>query len=184
MKKLIFLFPLIVLVFCGCSREDDTGTVSFWTKEQSSYITVSINGTSKQITKYYPDGLSTCGQDGNADFDLPYGTYSYTISKNGEVFGTGEVSINSSCLVNRLVDGTPRATFWTKKNYGVITVMISGQSKTITNYFPNGISSCDQSGTATFVLSPGQYNITATSSTKTWSGITTISDGCNKIELE
>jgi len=54
-----------------------TGNATFWSKSSGTTTTVTIGGYVAYITKYYPNKIPDCGDDGCANFTLPIGTYNY-----------------------------------------------------------------------------------------------------------
>lgn len=82
-------------------------------------------------------------------------------------------------------DGTGNAMFWIAADLGCgpITVLVNGQSKTITSFYGTS-PACGTSGCANFTLAPGTYTYSASCSGKTWSNtITVTAGGCSKMQL-
>lgn len=84
MKKSLLFLTVFVFGMLSCSKSDSidntpkNGSVTFWTRESSSTVTVTLRGVDKKITKYYPNYDPDCGASGCANYtDIPAGTYSY-----------------------------------------------------------------------------------------------------------
>jgi len=185
----------------GGGTDPNSSEVTFWVNwdDGGGTIYVNINGTTKDITSYYP-GQTTidgCNKNGCANFTLSPGTYSYTASDANESW-QGTITLSAGqCHLIHLNHGSGgggggsnsgKATFWTKSDLGCgnITVNINGTTRTINSYYSNGIGNgCDVSGCANFTLSPGSYSYSASSSGgMTWNGTVNISaNGCNQIQL-
>ena len=93
------------------------------------------------------------------------------------VVATGILVMNSCAPKNGSV------TFWNTSSPNIITVSISGQAnQTITS--SSTATACSGSGFATFSLTPGSYNFTATDGTTNWSGSATVTaEGCLLYQL-
>ena len=66
--------------------------------------------------------------------------------------------------------------FWCNANNGIITVNINGNIGFINMYYPTYNPDFGAAGCASFTLSPGTYNYTASNTTgSNWSGSITIS---------
>ena len=79
--------------------------------------------------------------------------------------------------------GNIQVTFWVETPVDLpITVYVNGQSRSITNYYPSGVS-CGYSGCANFSLPPGTYSWNATANTGSWSNTSTWSSSCHTMKL-
>lgn len=82
--------------------------------------------------------------------------------------------------------GSGSAMIWTQVDHGCgnISVTVNGSTQTISSYYSSGAPSCGASGCANFSLPPGSYNVTASCSSKNWSGTVTVTaNGCYKLQL-
>lgn len=82
-----------------------------------------------------------------------------------------------------------QVTFFSTSDHGCgnIAVTISGYGTYyVSQYYPSGISDCGAAGCATFTLSPGQYNYSATCDNLTWGPATITIDagGCLQYQLQ
>lgn len=102
--------------------------------------------------------------------------------------GGSSSSSSSSSSSNSGGQSTGQVTFYTSSDLGCgsIYVTVSGYTtKSISNYYSGGITSCGASGCATYTLYPGTYYYSAYCSGYTWSStsFTITSNGCLKYEL-
>lgn len=82
------------------------GDATFWTQTDlgCGTITVTINGISRYISSYYASKPS-CGSYGCANFNLPVGTYTFTVSCN-TYNGDGEIEVtDGGCSTMRFYIG-------------------------------------------------------------------------------
>jgi len=102
-------------------------------------------------------------------------------SENGEA-----ESVVTDSLEVRVPSG--KVTFW--QNGSIlysphVKVTIGNQTETITNFYPNGISTCDMTGCANFTLPVGSYNYHAWSGTTSWNNTVDIELGkCFRMQLK
>lgn len=182
-----------------------TGEAMFWVQTDlgcgSITVEISEHG-SKAITAYFSQ-VPECGAGGTATFSLPAGSYNYIASCNGQEW-SGSISVSSgNCSSMQFTAGsdtggggdgggeggstTGEAMFWVQSDLGCgsITVDIYGHgSKTITSYFSSGTPDCGSGGAATYNLSAGTYNYSASCSNQTWEGTITVEAGsCSKMQL-
>jgi|GEM_PF-1798246 len=185
----------------GGGTDPNSSEVTFWVNwdDGGGIIYVNINGTTKDITSYYPGEttIDGCNEVGCANFTLSPGTYSYTANDANESWqGTFTLSAGQ-CYLIHLYHGSGgggggggsnsgKASFWIQSDLGCgnITVNINGTTKMITGYSPSGFINCDTAGFANFTLSPGAYSYSASCSSLTWNGTVNItSGGCQPIQL-
>lgn len=81
-----------------------SGQVVFWTNQDymCGFITVTINGTSENISSYYysaPD----CNAQGCATFSLPAGSYSYSAVCSGYSMSGNVYVPANSCIRRQLI---------------------------------------------------------------------------------
>ena len=80
----------------------------------------------------------------------------------------------------------PNLTFWTAVNCSPnpITVSIGNQTAVMTEYYPTVPPVCGSPGCASFNLSSGNYNYTATNGDTSWQGSVSVTKGgCNLQQL-
>lgn len=189
----------------GTGGGTSTGNGMFWIASdlQVGNISVTCNGSTQIISSYYSSGAPSCGATGCANFTLNPGTNSYHASA-GSTTWDGTINITSSgCTRQQLIGSgggsggggggggggstTGNLTVWTQSDHscGNITVNVSGQSGTISSYYSGGTVNCGDSGCANFSLAPGNYAISASCQSYTWSGTATVTaGGCFTLRLQ
>ena len=82
MKKIIISVAIasLLLMSSGCKKEVLYGPVMFWTNVDEGTVTITINGQTGTITGYVTGGVPSCGNAVSANFTLPEGYYSYSVS--------------------------------------------------------------------------------------------------------
>jgi len=79
-----------------------------------------------------------------------------------------------------------KVVFWVDADLGcgTIDVTIDGTTKTISSFYSGSTPDCDATGCATFQITPGSHNYSASCSGLSWSGTVNItSNGCLKTQL-
>ncbi len=74
-----------------------TGNLMFFSRKDHGcgVITVTVNGSSRAFTNYYPSGDPACGAQGGANFTFAPGTYSYSAKCSNKTWnGTVTVTAN------------------------------------------------------------------------------------------
>lgn len=92
----------------GGGNNNTTGDASFWIQSDLGCgpITVSIAGQGDStINSFYSNGFPGCGANGNANYTLPAGNYSYTASCNG-LSWQGNFTINPNGCSNIQLSGS------------------------------------------------------------------------------
>jgi len=76
------------------------------------------------------------------------------------------------------------ATFWYNTSGTDATVTVDGQTRYITQYYPDYNPTCGSDGCANFTLEVGTYSYHASSTWSTWNGnITVTKNGCSLMLL-
>ncbi len=106
LKKLLAALLITALFLTSCTKEvetpivSSTGTITFWSNQNGSKITVKINGGSYSgnITSYYSSSTSvSCSASGCYSETLLTGvTYTYTAT-DGTHNWSGNFSLSGSC---------------------------------------------------------------------------------------
>ena len=79
---------------------------------------------------------------------------------------------------------TGSVTFWYNSSGSIATVIINGQTGSITQYYATYDPTCGSAGCANFTLPTGNYSYSASSTWSTWSGTVAISNNvCTMILL-
>jgi hypothetical protein len=210
MKKysvlLASLFVASFLIFYSCKKvnpgpspepepeptpTEQKGQALFWIGSDigCGKVTVTVNGTSKDISSFSPNGAPACGIEGAATFDLSPGTYDFTAACTGKTWNGTVIVTSKNCTKYQLTAPTSskgQAMFWTSSDLGCgnINVTINGVVKTISGFNNSGAPTCGTAGTATFDLEAGSYNYAAQCNGKSWNGTVTVSNGvCSKTQL-
>ena len=177
---------IVLLLLSGC--EKNRSPIACFTFPHDKVITntvVAPDNCSENASEYLWD-------DGNGnqytDFE-PVFTYqdpgkylvsliAYTEDGEEQHMVTDSVEVNVP---------TGKVTFWQNGSIQYspqVKVTIGSQTETITNYYPNGISTCDMAGCANFTLPVGSYNYHAWSGTTSWDNTVDIEQGkCFKMQL-
>ncbi len=82
------------------------GSVTFWINSSMNFVDVTVNGTNKTITVYYPGGGVDCSTSGCATYSLPTGTYSYYAEEQGSLlnYWSGNVTITKNGCATMLLN--------------------------------------------------------------------------------
>lgn len=76
-------------------------------------------------------------------------------------------------------------TFWYNTSGTTATVIMGGQTRYISNYYPTYNPTCGSEGCANFTLEVGTYSYHATSTWSTWNGNVTVrKNGCSLVLLQ
>lgn len=112
MKKVSLAFPILIALLwgigAGCGKRSVTpvSNTLFYLAEDcgNGQTTVSINGTSKQISQIFSTAPK-CGEKNTASFQLAAGTYAYTVTDNsGNRSGSITVEANKCNTVRITCD--------------------------------------------------------------------------------
>jgi len=187
MKKLcLIIVALSILVLQSCEKEPEPSAF-FLLSTYNADVGESISATNESFDAFSylwndGDGYESTNENPVFSYDRP-GNYSISLtaySESGEKFDVYSTAVNveyKNGSVTFWLSGTPQ--------YYQTFVTIGTQTETITHYYPNGPSDCQQAGCANFTLPVGDYNFTATDQEHNWSGSFTIQGGkCLRFQLQ
>lgn len=127
MKRLIF-YSIIALLGLSCTKEKENpygagnGRISFWSQiGNEGAISITINGTTKELTHYWGPSGALCDEAETAAFILPAGSHSFAAVSTSGSRWTGSVSVfEGDCVTKELTIGSPSSAGFS--NQGIITI--------------------------------------------------------------
>lgn len=190
------------------SNTNSKGKISFYTRSDLGCgpIKITVDGNiTKTLNQYFPSGINDCSQ--GTSFELTPGTHSYTASCQNQTWNSSFQITADGCLKYELksnsgntntgnsgntgstgnnTNSKGKIAFYTKSDLGCgsIKITVDGKiTKTLNQYFPSGISGCNQ-GTV-FELEPGTHSYRASCSKYNWSANFQVTqNGCLRYELK
>lgn len=82
------------------------GSAVFWINSAINYVDVTMNGSTKTITLYYPTGGVDCSSPGCAIYTLPTGSYNYYAEEQGSIidYWSGTITITKNGCTTLLLN--------------------------------------------------------------------------------
>lgn len=84
MKRILMITIVFLAFSCQKSNVNPNGNLTFYMTQPMNTVDVTVNGSTRTITQYYPTGVSgICNSAGCANFVLPAGTYPFSAEESG-----------------------------------------------------------------------------------------------------